>query len=76
MSESRSQSNQAAMAVLMVVILFGALFVGFGGWVWMRMRAQRAEAEQAMRMAEQARYQELLLRQRVEAEHADAEVSP
>jgi uncharacterized protein HemX len=68
MSESRSnQANQAGMAILIIVILFGLLFVGAGGLVWVRMRAQRAAAEDAMRMAEQARYEQELARERADA---------
>jgi uncharacterized protein HemX len=71
MSESRSnqanQASQAGMAILIIVILFGLLFVGAGGLVWVRMRAQRAAAEDAMRMAEQALYQQEHARERADA---------
>ncbi len=68
MSEPRSnQASQAGMAILIIVILFGLLFVGAGGLVWVRMRAQRAAAEDAMRMAEQARYQQELAREQADA---------
>jgi hypothetical protein len=68
MSESRSnQPGQAGMAILIIVVLFGGLFLGGGGLVWVRVRAQRAAVEDAMRMAEQARYQEELARERAAA---------
>jgi uncharacterized protein HemX len=80
MSESRSnqanqasQASQAGMAILIIVILFGLLFMGAGGLVWVRMRAQRAAAEDAMRMAEQARYQQELAREQADAASRMAE---
>ncbi len=70
MSQSRpNQASQTGMAVLAIVVLFGALFLGLGGWTWVRVRAERAAAEQAMQMAEQAQYAE-------QARQAARKISP
>jgi uncharacterized protein HemX len=68
MSESRSnQTSQAGMAILAIVVLIGALFLGVGGVVWFRVRAQRAAVEEAMMMEAQARYEAEAQRQRADA---------
>jgi uncharacterized protein HemX len=64
MSESRpNQAGQAGMAVLIIVILIGGLFLGAGGLTWMWIRAAHAQ-----RAAEvEAQYQEQVARERMEA---------
>ena len=66
MAESRpNQAGQTGMAVLIIVILFGMLFLGVGGMSWLRVRAVRAEraaVEDARRIAEQALYEEQIAR--------------
>ncbi len=68
MSESRSkQAGPNRMAILMTVVLFGALLLGVGGLVWVRFRVQRAAADDAVRMALEASDQEQVARKRAEA---------
>jgi uncharacterized protein HemX len=69
MSESQhNQPCQTGMAVLVIVVLFGALFVGAGGLLWARIRTQQAVRElEAVRMAMEAREQEQAARQRAKA---------
>jgi len=64
MAESRSnQTGQTGMAILIIVVLFGALFLGAGGLVWVRIRS-----EQVRRAAEvEAQYQEHFARDQAEA---------
>ena len=73
MSESRpNQTNQAGMAILAIVVLFGALFLGVGGFIWTRIRAEQARrVEEVMRMMEvQARQEAEMQNQRAEASKA------
>jgi hypothetical protein len=61
MSESRAnQAGQTGMAIFSIVILFGLLFLGAGGLVWVQIRAQRAAELDA-------RYQEQVAREQAEA---------
>jgi hypothetical protein len=46
------------------------MVLGVGGLTWMRVRAARAAAEDAMRMAEQARYEAEVQQQRAAAAEA------
>jgi uncharacterized protein HemX len=64
MPESRSNHPcQTGMAVLVIVVLFGALFLGAGGLIWVWIRAERAQ-----RAAEvEAQYQEQVARDRAAA---------
>jgi len=51
------------MAILIIVVLFGVLFLGAGGLLWVWIRAERAQ-----RAAEvEARYQEQVAREHAEA---------
>jgi uncharacterized protein HemX len=70
MSESRpNQAGQSGLAILFIVVLFGALFLGAGGLTWVWIRAARAE-----RAAEaEARYHEQVARDRIEAAARTAE---
>lgn len=65
MSESRSsQSDQAGLAALATVVLFGLLFAGVGAFAWMRVRAERARAAADVMQMGRARYQAEAQRQR------------
>jgi uncharacterized protein HemX len=71
MSEPRTnQTSQVATAILAIVVLLGAMVLGVGGLTWMRVRAARAAAEDAMRMAEQARFEAEAQQQRAAAAEA------
>jgi uncharacterized protein HemX len=50
------------MAILVSIVLFGALFVGAGGLFWMRIRAE----QDARRMAVEAQYREQVARELAE----------
>jgi outer membrane protein assembly factor BamB len=73
MSESRSsQTDQAGMAILASVVLFGLLFAGVGGFAWISVRAERARTTAEMMRMEQARYEAEAQRERAEAAQTDS----